>query len=231
MPSWIVTVRGPGENNYPLFFQALGVTLKMTVVSLIAATVLGTIFGLFKVSGMGILKVIADIYIDIIRGTPLMVQVFIIYYGLGSVLKPYGFSWNAIGGASTAGMVALSLNAGAYMAEIIRGGIEAVDKGQMEAARSLGLPYGKAMRKIILPQAFRTMMPSIINQFIITLKDTSLVSVIGPRELTQNGKIIAANSASLVMPIWLSVALFYLVVCTILSRVAKIVERKVSYGK
>ncbi len=216
---------------YPLFFQALGVTLKMTVVSLIAATVLGTIFGLFKVSGMGILKVIADIYIDIIRGTPLMVQVFIIYYGLGSVLKPYGFSWNAIGGASTAGMVALSLNAGAYMAEIIRGGIEAVDKGQMEAARSLGLPYGKAMRKIILPQAFRTMMPSIINQFIITLKDTSLVSVIGPRELTQNGKIIAANSASLVMPIWLSVALFYLVVCTILSRVAKIVERKVAYGK
>ena len=216
---------------YPLFFQALGVTLQMTVVSLIAATVLGTIFGLFKVSGMGILKVIADIYIDIIRGTPLMVQVFIIYYGLGSVLKPYGFSWNAIGGASTAGMVALSLNAGAYMAEIIRGGIEAVDKGQMEAARSLGLPYGKAMRKIILPQAFRTMMPSIINQFIITLKDTSLVSVIGPRELTQNGKIIAANSASLVMPIWLSVALFYLVVCTILSRVAKIVERKVSYGK
>ena len=93
---------------YPLFFQALGGTLKMTVVSLIAATVLGTIFGLFKVSGMGILKVIADIYIDIIRGTPLMVQVFIIYYGLGSVLKPYGFSWNAIGGASTAGMVALS---------------------------------------------------------------------------------------------------------------------------
>ena len=176
-------------------------------------------------------KEIEDIYIDIIRGTPLMVQVFIIYYGLGSVLKPYGFSWNAIGGASTAGMVALSLNAGAYMAEIIRGGIEAVDKGQMEAARSLGLPYGKAMRKIILPQAFRTMMPSIINQFIITLKDTSLVSVIGPRELTQNGKIIAANSASLVMPIWLSVALFYLVVCTILSRVAKIVERKVSYGK
>ena len=203
----------------------------MTGVSLIAATALGTVFGLFKVSGVSVLKVIADLYIDIIRGTPLMVQVFIIYYGVGATLKPYGFQWNALGGASTAGMVALSLNAGAYMAEIIRGGIEAVDKGQMEAARSLGLPYGKAMRKIILPQAFRTMLPSIINQFIITLKDTSLVSVIGPRELTQNGKIIAANSASLVMPIWLSVALFYLVVCTILSRVAKIVERRVSYGK
>ena len=99
----------------------------------------------------------------------------------------------------------------------------------MEAARSLGLSYGKAMRKVILPQAFRTMLPSIINQFIISLKDTSLVSVIGPRELTQNGKIIAANSASMVMPIWM--ALFYLVVCTILSRIAKYVERRVSYGK
>lgn len=216
---------------YPLFFRALGMTLKLTVISLIVATVLGTVFGLFKVSAFRILKVIADIYIDIIRGTPLMVQVFIIYYGMGATLKPYGFSWNAIGGPYTAGVVALSLNAGAYMAEIIRGGIEAVDKGQMEAARSLGLPYGKAMRKVILPQAFRTMLPSIINQFIITLKDTSLVSVIGLRELTQNGKIIVANSAALSMPIWLCVALFYLVVCTALSRFAKVVERRVSYGK
>lgn len=163
---------------YPSFFKALGITLQMTVISLLCATVLGVIFGLFKVSDFKILKLIADVYIDIIRG-----------------------------------------------------GIEAVDKGQMEAARSLGLSYGKAMRKVILPQAFRTMLPSIINQFIISLKDTSLVSVIGPRELTQNGKIIAANSASMVMPIWICVALFYLVVCTILSRIAKYVERRVSYGK
>ena len=117
------------------------------------------------------------------------------------------------------------------MAEIIRGGIEAIDKGQMEAARSLGLPYSKAMQKVILPQAFRTMMPSIINQFIISLKDTSLISIIGIRELTQNGKIIAANSASMVMAIWLVVAAFYLVICTILSKIALVVERKVSYGK
>ena len=168
----------------------------MTVISLLCATVLGVIFGLFKVSDFKILKLIADVYIDIIRGTPLLVQVMIMMYGVGSVLKPYGFQWSNIGGAFTAGCVALSLNAGAYMAEIIRGGIEAVDKGQMEAA-----------------------------------KDTSLVSVIGPRELTQNGKIIAANSASMVMPIWICVALFYLVVCTILSRIAKYVERRVSYGK
>lgn len=216
---------------FPSFNVALLATLKLTVVSLLMATVLGIIFGLFKVSGIKPLKLLADIYIDIIRGTPLMVQTMIIFYGVSQVLRPLGFSWGNIGGAYTAGAVTLSLNAGAYMAEIIRGGIEAIDKGQMEAARSLGLPYGKAMRKVILPQAFRTMMPSIINQFIISLKDTSLISIIGIRELTQNGKIIAANSASMVMAIWLVVAVYYLVICTILSKVALVVERKVSYGK
>lgn len=216
---------------FPSFMAALGETLKLTIVSLLCATVLGVIFGLFKVSGNRLLALIANIYIDIIRGTPLMVQTMIIYYGLSQVLRPMGFSWTPIGGSFTAGAVTLSLNAGAYMAEIVRGGIESVDKGQMEAARSLGLPYGNAMRKIILPQAFRTMLPSIINQFIISLKDTSIISIISIRELTQNGKIIAANSASRVMAIWLAVALFYLVICTTLSKVALLVERKVSYGR
>lgn len=216
---------------YPSFFKALGITMQMTVISLLCATVLGIVFGLFKVSDFKALNVIANLYIDIIRGTPLLVQVYIMYYGVGSMLRPLGFQWNMYGGAFTAGCVTLSMNAGAYMAEIIRGGIEAVDWGQMEAARSLGLSYAKAMRKVILPQALRTMLPTIINQFIITLKDTSLISVIGPRELTQNGKIIAANASSMVMPIYLAVAIFYLVVCTVLSRMAKFVERRVSYGK
>lgn len=216
---------------FPSFRVALSETLKLTIISLLCALVLGVVFGMFKVSGLEPLKLIANIYIDIIRGTPLMVQTMIIFYGLGQALRPFGFSWSSLGGAFTAGAVTLSLNAGAYMAEIIRGGIEAVDKGQMEAARSLGLPYSKSMSKVILPQAFRTMMPSIINQFIISLKDTSLISVIGIRELTQNGKIIAANSASMVMVIWLAVALYYLVICTFLSRVAIFVERRVSYAK
>lgn len=219
------------QNYWPSFCKALVITLEMTVFSLIFATVIGTVFGLFNVSKVKVLKVIANVYIDIIRGTPLLVQVFILYYGLTSMLN---FQWPSVGGFTSsfiAGVVTLSINAGAYMAEIIRGGIESIDKGQMEAARSLGLSYPKAMWKIILPQAFRTMLPSIINQFIISLKDTSLISVIGPRELTQNGKIIAANASTKVMAIWIVVALFYLVVCTVLSRLAKIVERKVSYGK
>lgn len=130
-----------------------------------------------------------------------------------------------------AAVVALSLNAGAYMAEIVRGGIESVDKGQMEAARSLGLPYGKAMSKVILPQAIRTMLPSIINQFIISIKDTSLVYAIGIRELTMNSQIITANEPTSVMSIYVMAAIYYLVICTILSKVANIVERKLSYGK
>ena len=213
------------------FIVALGETVKLAIVSLIIATVLGIIFGLFTVSKVKILEWISAIYIGIIRGTPLLVQTFIIYYGLAQVLRPLGFQWKLIGGPFTAGAVALSLSAGAYMAEIIRGGIESVDRGQMEAARSLGLSYGKAMQKIVLPQAFFTMLPAIINQFIITLKDTSLISIIGIRELTQNGKILAANSSTKVMIIWVIVALYYLVVCTILSKIAKVVERKVSHGK
>ena len=217
--------------NFPVLLAALGETLKLTVVSLFFATIIGVIFGLLKVSGKKPLKILADIYIDIIRGTPLMVQTMIIYYGIGQMLRPMGFMWANYGGSFAAAAVTLSLNAGAYMAEIIRGGIESVDKGQMEAARSLGMSYAKSMQKIILPQAFRTMLPSIINQFIISLKDTSLECVIGVSELTKRGNILTANAAARSMAIWVTIALFYLVICTILSRVAKIMERRVSYGK
>src|SRR5699024_10666869 len=167
-------------------------------------------------------------YVDNIRGTPLIVQVFIMYYGVGgTILRPvFGISWNDLGGVFTAGCIALSLNAGAYMAEIVRGGIESVDKGQMEAARSLGLTYGKAMRKVMLPQAIRTMLPSIINQFIISLKDTSLISVIGIRELTMNARMISANESAGVLYVYVIAAIYYLVICTILSKVAKVLERR-----
>ena len=217
--------------NFPSLMEALAETLKLTVVSLFFATIIGVIFGLMKVSGKKPLKVAADIYIDIIRGTPLMVQTMIIYYGVGQVLRPTGFMWANFGGSFAAAAMTLSLNAGAYMAEIIRGGIEAVDRGQMEAARSLGMSYGLSMRKIILPQAFRTMLPSIINQFIISLKDTSLVSVIGVSELTKRGNVLTANAAARSMAIWVTIALFYLVICTALSKVDRIMERRVSYGK
>ncbi len=211
------------------FIVALGETVKLAIVSLIIATVLGIIFGLFTVSKVKILEWISAIYIGIIRGTPLLVQTFIIYYGLAQVLRPLGFQWKLIGGPFTAGAVALSLNAGAYMAEIIRGGIESVDRGQMEAARSLGMPYWRAMQRVVLPQAIRTMIPSIINQFIITLKDTSILSVIGFPELVNTAKNVVANTF-MSFQTWAIVAVMYLVVITLLSRVARSMERRLKSG-
>lgn len=216
---------------FPSLAGALMETVKLSVLSLVFALILGVFFGLFRISKNKFLRGTASAYVEIIRGTPLMVQAFIIYYGIAQVLKPTGFSWAEIGGAFTAGTVTLSLNAGAFMAEIIRGGIEAVDIGQMEAARSLGLSYTQSLRKVILPQAFRIMLPSIINQCITSLKDTSILSVIGIRELTMSGKILAGNSTSLVMAIWIVIAMFYFAVCFALSLGAKYLEVRLKYGK
>ena len=209
--------------HLPIFLNALLVTVEVTVASLIIGTVLGIIFALFKLSKIKPLQWIANIYISIIRGTPLLVQILFIYFGIPMVL---GFTWNLM----TAGIVIMSINAGAYMTELIRGGIESVDKGQVEAARSLGLSYSQAMAKVIMPQAMRTMLPSIINQFIVTLKDTSLLSVIGLRELTQNTKIIVANNME-AFTMYFIVAVYYWVIVNILTLIANRIEKRTSYGK
>lgn len=203
--------------SFPSLWSGLLMTLKMTVVALAAASVIGLIAGLMNISKFKSLKVLAIIYIDLIRGTPLIVQAFFIYFGLPSVLD---LRITAI----TAGLIALSLNAGAYMAEIFRAGIISVDKGQMEAARSLGLPYHKAMIKVILPQAIQRMIPAILNQFIISLKDTSILSAIGIRELTQSGEIVIATNYK-AFEIWGIVGLMYLVVITLLSYTSRRIER------
>ena len=213
----------------PTFEKALLMTVEVTLLSLAFATVLGVIFCLFKLSKFKILQFLANFYISIIRGTPLMVQILFIFFGVPMAIRGLfliDFRWNIM----IVSIVIMSLNAGAYMTELIRGGIEAVDKGQMEAARSLGLTYGKAMWKIVLPQAFRTMLPSIINQFIVTLKDTSLLSMIGLRELTQNTQIIVANTME-ALSMYFIVGVYYWVIVTILSSVAKMIERRTTYGK
>lgn len=210
--------------HYPVLLEGLLMTLKLTLISLVFASIIGIIFGLMSVSKLKVLKIISTFYVDIIRGTPLLVQVFFVYFGLPAAFDNFRMD------AFYAAVITLSLNAGAYMAEIVRGGIQSVDSGQMEAARSLGLNYRISMQKVILPQAIRTMTPSIINQFIITLKDTSIISVIGIRELTQNGKIIIANNME-ALRMWAIVAVIYLIVITILSRISKYIERRISYGK
>ena len=207
---------------FPSFLKAMGITVQITLYSLVFASIIGIVFGLMKVSRGRVLRSIANAYIWIIRGTPLLVQIYFIYFGIPMALGITLSEWDA-------GIITMSLNAGAYMAEIVRGGIEAVDPGQMEAARSLGLPYKRAMAKVVLPQALRTMLPSIINQFIITLKDTSLLSVIGVRELTMNGKIITANNMETIR-MWGIVAIYYLIVISLLTLVANKVEKKMSHS-
>lgn len=219
------------QENYMVLLAAMGKTLQLTLLSLIFASVIGLVFGVLNVSKKKVCNVIATIYIDAVRGVPLIVMAYFIYFGLPPALKSVGLMAESFKlGAMPAGIIALSLNAGAYMAEIVRAGIQSVDIGQMEASRSLGLPYGKSMIKVILPQAIRTMIPSIINQFIITLKDTSILSVIGFPELTKAGNIIIGRNFE-VMKMWLIIGIMYLIVITILSKLAKALERRTAYGK
>lgn len=211
-----------------MLLRALGQTVLLCLVSLVFAMIIGLIFGLMNVGKNRILNLIGTVYIDAVRGVPLIVLAYFIYFGVPQGLNAIGLNVKLT--ALVAGTIALSMNCGAYMAEIIRAGIESVDKGQMEASRSLGLSYGKSMRMVVLPQAIRTMIPSIINQFIITLKDTSILSTIGFPELTNVGKTIAGNTFK-VLESWAIVAVMYLVVITILSKVAKRIERSVNRGR
>lgn len=212
-----------------MLLESLGQTMLLTLLSLVFAFIIGLIFGLMNVSKNKVLNFIGTLYVDAVRGVPLIVLAYFIYFGVPAGIKAMGIA-NFKLSALQAGTISLSMNAGAYMAEIFRAGIQSVDKGQMEAARSLGLGYGKAMQKVILPQAIRTMVPSIINQFIISLKDTSILSVIGFPELTKAGNIIVGNTFK-VLEVWAIVAIMYMIVITILSKIAKRIERRLNVGK
>ena len=176
-----------------MLVRALGQTLLLTLLSLVFAMVIGMVFGLMNVGHNRVLNCIGTVYVDAVRGVPLIVLAYFIYFGVPAGIQGIGFSDFRLN-ALQAGTIALSMNCGAYMAEIIRAGIQSLDRGQMEAGRSLGLSYGATMALVVVPQAIKTMIPSIINQFIITLKDTSILSVIGFPELTNVGKTIMGNT-------------------------------------
>lgn len=220
----IITVYGS------MLLWALGRTLLLALLGLFFACFIGMFFGIMGVLKNRVCNVISQVFVDVIRGVPMIVLAFFVYFGI-----PYFFN-TIIGGFSVsltalqAGTICLALNCGAYMAEIVRAGIQSVDIGQMEAARSLGLTYGMAMRKVVLPQAIRTMIPTFINQFIITLKDTSILSVIGFPELVNTAKNVQANTF-MSFQTWAIVGIMYLIVITILSRSAKVVERRLNIGR
>ncbi len=217
------------EKYSSMLLGALGKTILLTLLSLIFAMAVGMIFALMNVGKNRFFNCIGTIYVDAVRGVPLIVLAYFIFFGVPQGIQSLGFRDFRLT-ALQAGTIALAMNCGAYMAEIIRAGIESVDKGQMEASRSLGLSYGKSMRKVVLPQAIRTMIPSIINQFIITLKDTSILSVIGFPELTNIGKTISGNTFKSLQT-WAIIGVMYMVVIVTLSRIAKRIERRMNRGR
>ncbi|WP_245574280.1 amino acid ABC transporter permease [Desulfovirgula thermocuniculi] len=213
-------------------------TLQITTISVFIGCILGLAAGLARLSQRRILRFLATCYVDFIRGTPLLVQVVIVYFGIPQVLREIqSYLVNAYGitpffkniPVFLAAVIACSLNSGAYVAEIFRAGIQSIDKGQMEAARSLGMTHGQAMRYVILPQAFKRVIPPLGNEFIALLKDTSVLSVIGFEELFRRGQLIVGATYQ-AFQIYLTVAFIYLVMVIAFSRLVDYLERRLKTG-
>lgn len=197
----------------------LWMTLKLSAVALVFAMLLGLVAGLGRVSRNPAAYGLATSYVELIRGTPLLVQIFIFYFFFGTVLKLSAF---------TAGVAALAVFTGAYIAEIMRAGIEAIPRGQMEAARSLGMSVPQAMRHVVLPQAFKKTLPPLAGQFINLIKDSSLVSVMALTDLTKAGREVVASTFS-PFEVWFTVAVMYLLLTGTLSVLVRRLEKRLAH--
>lgn len=208
----------------PLLLGAL-MTLFLTVIAVCNGIIIGTFVGILRVIHNKVLNLLAGIYVDFIRGTPLLVQIFLIHFGappiLGGIFGGEPIPINPFVSA----LLALSINSGAYVAEIIRSGIQSIDKGQMEAARSLGMTYRQSMRHIILPQALRRVIPPLGNEFIAMLKDSSLVSVIGMEEMVRKAQIIVTRSYR-PTETWIEVGLLFLLMTLPFTQLVARLERR-----
>ena len=196
--------------SLPLLIRGAGLTLEITALAVSLGLLLGLVLSLLQLSKSPLLRIPAKVYVDFIRGTPLLIQIFIIYFALPNIVG------HRIDPFVTA-VAACSLNSGAYIAEIFRGGIQSISLGQIRAGLSLGMTYGQTMRYIVLPQAFKRIIPPMGNEFIAMLKDSSLVSVIGFEELTRSGQLIIAETYG-TLEIWTCVAILYLVMTLTISR-------------
>ncbi|MGP9607236.1 amino acid ABC transporter substrate-binding protein/permease [Glutamicibacter sp. AOP38-B1-38] len=204
--------------SLPALMTGLGNTLLVTAISFAVAMVLGLLFGFMKISGNIVVRGISTSFVNIFRGTPLLLWAFMFYFGL-----PQLTGWDV--SIWVAGVLTLSLNAGAYIAEIVRGGIQSVDPGQLEASRSLGLGYGKSMQKVVVPQAFKMMTPSLINQLIIMLKDSSLLLAIGFAELLYQGQQIYAANFRVTETLFI-VGIIYFIAIMALTKLANFADRR-----
>lgn len=207
--------------NMDVFIDGALKTLEISAIAILIAIPIGILFGLGRISKNKIINFVSSVYVEIMRGVPLLVLLMWIFFVLGQVLR-LGSYWSAI--------VGLALFSAAFIAEIVRSGIQGVPKGQMEAARSLGMSHTKAMTHIILPQAFRRVLPPLASQFIILIKDSSLVSIIAATDLTLNAKNLVATSFAAI-EVWTFVALVYFIMTFSLSLIIRYFEKRLLKGE
>ena len=205
----------------PALLQSTGTTLSLSVLSVAAALVFSVFLALGKISRNAAVSAVCRAYIFIFRGTPLLMQLFFIYYTLPQLVPALNIQSRFF-----AAWLAFTLNVAAYLAEIIRAAIESIDKGQMEASRALGLTHSQAMRLVIIPQAYRRMIPPICNEFVMVLKDTSLVSIIALTDLTYQTKIIASNKASAL--VYIPAMIIYLIITGVFTFIFNRLEKRLS---
>ncbi|MDD6347981.1 MAG: amino acid ABC transporter permease [Lachnospiraceae bacterium] len=207
------------EKYWPVYLTGLKTTLLLSVIVVFLGTILGILLVIIRRSRIKPIKWLGNGYVGFIRGTPLLAQIYLVYIGIPIIL--YGFDIPDM----TAAALALSLNASAYISETIRSGIEAVNIGQTEAARSLGMSAGMTLKDIILPQAFKNILPALGNQFIGITRDTSMVSVIGVAEIMYKTTIVRGNTALGLEPVIIA-SLMYLAITLILTRILGYFERR-----
>ena len=211
------------RDSMPELIYGAKLTLYYSIATIIFATIVGLFFALCKLSTSKVLRKAGEGYVHIFRGLPLIVEIFYVYFALPMILPLH--QWFDPYFTPVAGVIALTLNEGAYITEIIRAGILSVQRGQTEAALSIGMNTYQTMRYIILPQAFKRMIPPLVNQFIQTIKDTSLLSVISINELTRQGQIVISTTFSS-LQIWTAVAVIYLAMILSLTALSGSLERK-----
>lgn len=217
---------------WPMFIRGAGTTLILSVFTVVIGLIVGVVLALMRLGKFKPLSLISAAYTEFIRGTPLMVQIFFIFYALPQMgikipnISGLGFDFPRF----ASGILAMGLNSAAYVGEIVRAGIQAVDRGQTEAARSLGMTGWQTMRRVVLPQAFKNILPALGNEFVTVIKESSIVSVIGIADLMfRTNDVIALSYKSLEC---LAVAaLIYFVLTFISSRLVSLAERKLSHGK
>lgn len=217
---------------YPYFISGTIITLIISMITVLFGTVIGVVIALMKLSKVKPLRWFANIYIEVLRGTPMLVQILIAFGLLQGLFKLPTVSLGILNldfGRLFPGIIAISLNSGAYVAEIVRGGINAVDFGQMEAASSLGLRPSQAMRYVILPQALRNILPPLGNEFIVLIKDSSLLSTIGIYELMNSAQIVISTSYIPLTPLYVAAVIYFILTFTT-SRILNIWEKKLGKG-